>query len=67
MDFKRSGVTKNQHLDNRWANKDKPRALVAEDLNKLLDQHLLQAAKHFVPSMIQSLAVYHLDMTAKCS
>ncbi len=48
MDFKRSGVTKNQHLDNRRANEDKPRPLVAEDLNELLDQHLLQARQHLV-------------------
>ena len=46
MDFKRGRVTKDQHLNNRRANKDKARPLVAEDLDELLDQHLLQAPQH---------------------
>ena len=35
-----------QHLDDRRANQDEARPLIAEDLDKFLDQHLLQPRKH---------------------
>ena len=39
-------VSKDQHLDNRRAKEQEARALVAEDLNEFLDQHLLKALQH---------------------
>jgi hypothetical protein len=41
-----SRVTKNHHLNDGRTNQNEARPLVAEDLNKLFDQHLLQPPEH---------------------
>ncbi len=44
------GIAKDHHLNDGRTNEDEPRPLVAKDLDKLLDQHLLQSRQHFSPS-----------------
>ena len=47
MNFVGGRVAKDQHLNDRRTNEDEARPLVAEDLDELLDQHLLQPPEHF--------------------
>jgi hypothetical protein len=44
MNLESGCVSKDQHLNNRRTEQHEARALVAEDLDELLDQHLLQGA-----------------------
>jgi hypothetical protein len=55
MNFESGRISEDQHLNNRRTDENEARALVAEHLDELLDQHLLQARRASASPLLQPL------------